>query len=85
VVSLRTSCQNAQFDTTVVEANIHHPTDTSLLADCVRVITRQVKKIKKQMVVVGTEFHDRTRSVKKRVYSIAKVLPCHIGPPPSFR
>jgi IS5 family transposase len=63
-----------RIDTTVVEANIHHPTDTSLLADCVRVITRQVKKIKKQMIVVGAEFHDRTRSVKKRIYSIAKVL-----------
>jgi IS5 family transposase len=48
-----------RIDTTVVEANIHHPTDTSLLADCVRVITRQVKKIKKQMIVVSAEFHDR--------------------------
>jgi IS5 family transposase len=61
-------------DTTVVEANIHHPTDASLLADCVRVITRQAKKIKKQAVAVNTEFHDRTRSVKKQIYSIAKVL-----------
>jgi len=50
-----------QIDTTVVETNIHHPTGTSLLADCVRVITRQVKKIKKQMVAPAPEFHDRTR------------------------
>ncbi|GFN23397.1 hypothetical protein TAMC210_17140 [Thermanaeromonas sp. C210] len=34
-----------QVDTTVVEANIHHPTDAGLLADGVRVITRTVKKI----------------------------------------
>jgi IS5 family transposase len=27
-------------DTTVVESNIHYPTDASLLSDCVRVITR---------------------------------------------
>lgn len=61
-------------DTTVVEANIHHPTDASLLSDCVRVITRTVKKIKEQKVAVGAEFHDRTRSVKKQIFSIAKVL-----------
>jgi hypothetical protein len=29
-------------DTTVVESNIHYPTDASLLSDCVRVITRTV-------------------------------------------
>jgi IS5 family transposase len=61
-------------DTTVVEANIHHPTDASLLSDCVRVITRTVKKIREQGVAVGAGFHDRTRSVKKQIYSIAKVL-----------
>jgi IS5 family transposase len=61
-------------DTTVVESNIHYPTDASLLSDCVRVITRTVKKIKEQGVTAGAEFHNRTRSVRKRIYSIAKVL-----------
>jgi IS5 family transposase len=61
-------------DTTVVEANIHYPTDASLLSDCVRVITRTVKKIKEQGVAIEAEFHNRTRSVKKRIYAIAKVL-----------
>ncbi len=61
-------------DTTVVEANIHYPTDASLLSDCARVITRTVKKIKEQGVAVTTEFHNRTRTIRKRIYSIAKVL-----------
>ena len=39
-----------------------------------RVITRTVKKIREQGVAVETEFHTRTRSIKKRIYSIAKVL-----------
>jgi IS5 family transposase len=32
-------------DTTVVETNIHHPTDSSLLGDGVRVLIRTMKKI----------------------------------------
>jgi IS5 family transposase len=61
-------------DTTVVEADIHYPTDASLLSDCVRVINRTVKKIKKQGVAVNAEFHNRSRSIKKQIFSIAKVL-----------
>ncbi|AZK58770.1 Mobile element protein [Candidatus Desulforudis audaxviator] len=34
-----------RVDTTVVEANIHHPTDSGLIADTVRVVTRLAKKI----------------------------------------
>ena len=34
-----------RVDTTVVETNIHYPTDSSLLGDGVRVLTRAMKKI----------------------------------------
>jgi transglutaminase-like putative cysteine protease len=34
-----------RLDTTVVETNIHYPTDSSLLGDGVRVLTRKMKKI----------------------------------------
>jgi IS5 family transposase len=34
-----------RVDTTVVESNIHYPTDSSLLADGARVLTRTMKKI----------------------------------------
>ena len=34
-----------RIDTTVVESNIHYPTDSSLLGDGVRVLTRSMRKI----------------------------------------
>src|SRR6202040_4096773 len=34
-----------RVDTTVVETNIHYPTDSSLLGDGVRVLTRTMQKI----------------------------------------
>jgi len=59
-----------RVDTTVVETNIHHPTDSSLLGDGVRVITRTLHKIRK--VVGRVHFRDRTRSVRRRVFEIAQ-------------
>lgn len=60
------SGQKARVDTTVVEVNIHHPTDSELLWDCVRVLTRVMKRARN---VLGTDafvFGDRTRRAKKR-------------------
>src|SRR6201988_4742530 len=37
-----------RVDTTVVETNIHYPTDSSLLGDGGRVLTRTMKRIEKQ-------------------------------------
>jgi IS5 family transposase len=34
-----------RIDTTVVETNIHYPTDSALLGDAVRVLTRTMKRI----------------------------------------
>lgn len=63
-----------RVDTTVVEADIHYPTDASLLSDGVKVITRTVKKLKEAGVAIRTKFQDRRRSVKKRLLSITKVV-----------
>jgi IS5 family transposase len=57
-----------RVDTTVVETNIHHPTDSTLLQDGVRVITRTLYKIRR--VVGKLRFRDRTRSVGRRVFEI---------------
>jgi hypothetical protein len=62
------------MDTTVVEANIHYPTDTSLLADGVRVITRTVVKLKKVRTEIGGRFVNHTRKVKKTCLALSKVL-----------
>src|SRR5512143_4020318 len=36
-----------RVDTTVVETNVHYPTDSSLLGDGARVLTRTMKKVAK--------------------------------------
>src|SRR3990172_9285178 len=59
-----------RVDTTVTEANIHYPTDTGLLADGVKVITRTVVRIKKLATGVGKGFVDHTRKVKKTYLAI---------------
>jgi IS5 family transposase len=61
-----------RVDTTVVETNIHHPTDSTLLGDGVRVLTRTMKKISKIAGVVGAKLRDRSRSVKLRLLEIAR-------------
>ena len=60
-----------RVDTTVTET-IHHPTDSSLLGDGVRVLTRTMKKITKIVGEVGTKLRNRSRSVKLRVLDIAR-------------
>jgi IS5 family transposase len=61
-----------RVDTTVVETNVHYPTDSSLLGDGVRVLIRTMKKITKIVGEVGTKLCDRGRSVKLRVLDIAR-------------
>src|SRR5256885_1132862 len=54
-----------RVDTTVFETNIHYPTDATLLADGVRVLTRTLRRI-------GERVRERTRSVARRVFEIAQ-------------
>jgi IS5 family transposase len=62
-----------RVDTTVVETNIHYPTDSTLLGDGVRVLTRTMKKITSIVGAVGTKLRDRSRSVKLRLFEIARI------------
>jgi len=61
-----------RVDTTVVETNIHYPTDSSLLGDGVRVLTRAMKKVGSIAADAGAKLRDRSRSVKLRVLEIAR-------------
>ena len=61
-----------RVDTTVVETNIHYPTDSSLLGDGVRVLTRMMKKVTEIAGAAGAKLRDRRRSVKLRVLEIAR-------------
>lgn len=62
-----------RVDTTVVETNIHYPTDSSLLGDGVRVLTRAMKKVTAIAGTRGATLRDRSRSVKHRVLEIARI------------
>ncbi len=57
-------------DTTVVEANIHEPADSSLLWDGVRVMTRLLRRMAKRQPLLRKSFPDRRRSVKRRAYAL---------------
>ena len=61
-----------RVDTTVVETNIHYPTDSSLLGDGVRVLTRLMKRVTEIAGKVGTSYRDRTRSVQRRLIEIGR-------------
>jgi IS5 family transposase len=60
--------RKARIDCTVVASPIHHPTDSSLLFDVVRVVARLMKKAKKHCRSVV--FSDRTRRAKKRMVGV---------------
>ncbi len=61
-----------RVDTTVVENNIHYPTDSSLLGDGVRVLTRTMRKIAKLTGQAGAKLRDRGRGVGLRLLEIAR-------------
>jgi len=61
-----------RVDTTVVESNIHYPTDSSLLGDGDRVLTRLMKKVTAIAGTAGTKLRNSMRSVQRRVAEIAR-------------
>jgi IS5 family transposase len=63
-----------RVDTTVVETDIHHPTDNTLLWDVVRVLTRLVGRLAKALEVRRIKgFRDRRRSAHRRMYEIQRM------------
>jgi IS5 family transposase len=59
----------ARIDCTVVESNIHEPSDSILLYDCVRVLSR----LQQRGVELGLErfgYHDHLRVAKRRMVAI---------------
>jgi len=66
--------QKLRVDTTVVQTDIHHPTDNTLLWDVVRVVTRLVGRLAKAMErrrIKG--FCDRTRAARRRMLAIQRM------------
>jgi IS5 family transposase len=66
-----TQGRKLRVDTTVVETNIHYPTDSGLLGDGARVLTRTIKKVAATREGLKSKLRDRMRSVKRRVMEVA--------------
>ena len=63
-----------RVDTTVVETDIHHPTDNTLIWDAVRVVTRLIGRLAELLELRRIKgFRDRTRSARRRMYEIQRM------------
>jgi transposase, IS5 family len=62
-----------RVDTTVVETNIHYPTDATLLWDTVRTVTRLVWELHEKLPRGVKGFTDRTRSARRRMQEIQRM------------
>jgi IS5 family transposase len=67
--------QKLRVDTTVVETDIHHPTDNTLLWDTVRVLTRLVGYLAQALGRRLKAFHNRTRAARRRMRAIQRMTP----------
>jgi IS5 family transposase len=59
-------------DTTVVESNVHYPTDSTLLGDGMRVLSRALERIAKQCKSGAVEVVNHARAVKYRLLEISR-------------
>ncbi|MFH1345375.1 MAG: ISNCY family transposase [Pseudomonadota bacterium] len=64
-----------RVDTTVVQTDIHHPTDSTLLWDTVRVVTRLVGRLGELLPGGVPGFARRTRSARRRMQEIQRMTP----------
>ena len=63
-----------RVDTTVVQTDIHHPADNTLLWDVARVVTRLVGRLAEALECRRIKgFCDRTRSARRRMYEIQRM------------
>lgn len=67
-------CRKLRIDTTVMEADIDHPTAADLLEHGVRKLGRLIGRIKASGAARRTRFRDRSRSAGRRVKEISRTL-----------
>jgi len=67
--------QKLRVDSTVVQTDIHHPTDSTLLWDVVRVITRLIGCLAEAVQQRFQGFRNRTRAARRRMQEIQRMTP----------
>ena len=65
--------QQLRVDTTVVETDIHYPTDATLLWDTVRTVTRLVEDLHEILPRGVRGFTNRTRSARRRMQALERM------------
>ena len=63
-----------RLDTTVVEAPIHHPTDSRLCEDVVRVLGRSLKRLVEAGVKLSFKVRNVSRQVGRRMREITQAV-----------
>lgn len=64
-----------RVDSTVVQTDIHHPTDNTLLWDTVRVLTRLVGQLGEMVGQAVQGFRNHTRAARRRMQQIQRMTP----------
>ena len=62
--------RTVRIDCTVVDSPIHQPTDSTLLWDAVRVLTRMLGQLEEEVKGARITFKDHTRRAKRRMLGI---------------
>jgi IS5 family transposase len=62
-----------RVDTTVVQTDIHYPTDSTLLWDAVRVLSRLLKRLGKLLGRRFEGFRNRTRAARRRMQALQRM------------
>jgi hypothetical protein len=83
VLTERERGRKVRGDTTGVDANNHEPSDSMLLWDCVRVVSRHLKRMARLRPSLRARFRDHTRRVKRRAYEIKFPAAARIGSLPT--
>jgi IS5 family transposase len=72
IAQLRVQGRRARVDSTVVETNIHYPTDSTLLVDGIRVLTRTVQRMGAVTDHAGLRIRNRLRAANRRARDIGR-------------
>jgi len=62
--------RKVRTDCTAIESNIHKPSDSSLLWDGIRVLTRLLREVKEKVPSANIHFTDHTKRARRRQFAI---------------
>jgi len=76
-------CRKLRVDTTVIEADIDHPTGADLLEHAVRTLGGLARRIRGRGAATRTAYRNRSRAAGRRLKQISRTLRRRIGQAPA--